>query len=342
MNKTLKEKELLEEALAAFQKNAGAETRIEAITAKPADNADALLRLTRGGKVWRFYAEIKTHITHAKLGQIATQIHRLPEKGILVADYVTPQIADRLKELNIPFIDTAGNVFFNDPPLFIFIKGQKPEKQLRQEQIKRALKPTGLRIVFALLCVPKLENAPYRDLAKAAGVALGTVNWVMRDLKEMGYLIDMGAKGRRLAKKQNLLERWVAAYPEQLKPKLFIGRYRAPDKQWWLNADIARFNAFWGGEVAAAKLTQYLKPELTMIYTDDEPNEFLLNFRLRKDETGDVEIFRKFWRFEFTHKLRITPPLLVYADLLATGEARNIETAKLIYDEELHGLVRED
>ena len=32
-------------------------------------------------------------------------------------------------------------------------------------------------------------------------------------------------------------------------------------------------------------------------------------------------------------------PVLVYADLLATGDARCIETAKLVYDEHLAGLL---
>ncbi|HCN91356.1 MAG TPA: hypothetical protein DIT28_19630, partial [Oxalobacteraceae bacterium] len=42
---------------------------------------------------------------------------------------------------------------------------------------------------------------------------------------------------------------------------------------------------------------------------------------------------RRFWNFpgDPEHD-KLVPPLLVYADLLATGDARCIETAKMIYE----------
>ena len=38
----------------------------------------------------------------------------------------------------------------------------------------------------------------------------------------------------------------------------------------------------------------------------------------------------------------VTPALLTYADLLATGDQRNIETAKIIYDQYLAQFIAED
>ena len=35
-------------------------------------------------------------------------------------------------------------------------------------------------------------------------------------------------------------------------------------------------------------------------------------------------------------------PILIYADLLATGNERNIETARMIYDQHIVQLIRED
>ena len=51
-----------------------------------------------------------------------------------------------------------------------------------------------------------------------------------------------------------------------------------------------------------------------------------------------VEIREKFWGFE-TVEMRpdIVPPLLAFADLLATGEPRNVEAAGMIYDKYLQG-----
>jgi hypothetical protein len=54
---------------------------------------------------------------------------------------------------------------------------------------------------------------------------------------------------------------------------------------------------------------------------------------LLKDPQGDVEILDAFWNFAPPDEHRgIVPPLLVYADLLATGDDRCIEAARLIYD----------
>ena len=86
-----------------------------------------------------------------------------------------------------------------------------------------------------------------------------------------------------------------------------------------------------------------LKPELATVYIRDTPGKFLAANRLRTDPTGNVEILKAFWdtTCDWTDA-GIAPPLLVYADLLAAGDARNIETARRIYDEQLAGLVRED
>jgi hypothetical protein len=38
----------------------------------------------------------------------------------------------------------------------------------------------------------------------------------------------------------------------------------------------------------------------------------------------------------------LVPPLLIYADLMATGDARAIEAAEIIYDKYIARLVRKD
>jgi len=56
-----------------------------------------------------------------------------------------------------------------------------------------------------------------------------------------------------------------------------------------------------------------------------------------------IEILNAFWNFEYDWQYHdLVPPLLIYADLLATTDARNIETAKIIYDQEIIRLIRED
>jgi hypothetical protein len=64
--------------------------------------------------------------------------------------------------------------------------------------------------------------------------------------------------------------------------------------------------------------------------------------RLIKDATGEVELREKFWRFEAPEYPDLVPPLLIYADLLATADDRNIETAQKLYDAHLAELIETD
>jgi hypothetical protein len=340
-----REAELLRTALEVLHSTTGLQMVVEAeeFTDDAGRRVDALVRLNAPGVDRQFVVEVKVRITQATLGMAVHQLERLRQKGLIVTDYVNPNMAERLKAIDMPFLDTAGNAYLNEPPLYVYIKGNKPIEKPHRKPPTRAFQPTGLKVLFALLCHPNLETAPYRDIAKAADVALGTVGWVITDLKELGYLVDMGKRGRTLTNKAKLIERWVTTYPELLRPKLVLGRYRAADRDWWKHAPLHNFQAYWGGEVAAAKLTKYLKPERVTIYTRGKPGELLLTNKLKKDPDGDVELLEAFWQieYEWPHP-EIAPPLLIYADLLATGHARNIETARMIYEQEFAGLIRED
>jgi hypothetical protein len=140
-----------------------------------------------------------------------------------------------------------------------------------------------------------------------------------------------------------LFIRWVNAYPEELRPKKLIGRYRADTFDWWKQADIEKFQAYWGGEIAAAMLTKYLKPEKIAIYTRQPLGKLMLKHKIRKDLKGNIEIYEVFWEFEYPWKHKnIVPPILIYADLLATGDKRNIETADIVYEQEIDRFIRKD
>jgi len=309
------------------------------------EGPDAVIRITWQGMEWHFAAEVTYVLTPAMIGAVVQQLRRHIEKGILVTNHVTPQVAEILKETGTPFLDTAGNAYVNEPPLFVFIKGNKPFKGETGKPQIRAFRPTGLQVVFALLCNPELVKAQYRKIAKAADVALGTVGWVMRDLRQMGYLIEMGKRGRRLIQKEKLLARWATEYPEQLRPKKVLGTFKAAKTDWWKDAELPGPETYWGGEIAAAKLAQHLKPQTATIYTRELKAlfEWLIKNRIRKDPDGNIEILRKFWKFKPDQEYHnLTHPVLIYADLLGTADARNIETAKIIYAQEIAGLIRED
>lgn len=333
------EKTLLLRALAMFHEATGMTFNVE--REKHIDKAgrqiDAIVTLGAKGMKVRFLAEVKPRLTKANL-LLALMARKPEEKLLLITDYVNPVMAEDLKEKKIAFIDAAGNAYINEPPVYVYVKGNKQLEELPKRAKTRAFQATGLKVLFAFFCKPELLNAPYREIAKAADVALGTVGWVLTDLREGGYLVDMGKRGRRLRQKKQLVDRWVTAYPEVLRPKLIIGRYRADNDHWWKDADVRELHAWWGGEVAAAKLTRYLKPEFVTVYAKDRPEKLIIKNKLKKDPNGNVEILDAFWEAE---DKELAPPLLIYADLIATGDARNLETARMIYEKELAGLIGE-
>jgi hypothetical protein len=343
MHQNNKETAILHRAIDMLRKNTGLTVEIEPYPHVADFAPDAVIRIAWQDLGYYFDAEIKNVINRATLGGAIRQLDLFQRKGILVTRYVTPQIAEELKKMNIPFMDMAGNVHINEPPLLIFIKGNKlPGTNLTVVRT-RAFRPAGLKVIFALLCNPGLENAPFREIAEKAKVALGTIGLVMRDLKKLNFLTDTLQGKRRLTRKRVILNRWITEYPEQLKPKQMIGIYRAENRDWWKQADVEGLNIFWGGEIAAARLTEYLKPQKITLYTDKPVGKFLLKNKLKKDPYGNIEILRLFWNFEidWTEK-NLVPPLLIYADLLATGDARNIETARIVYEKELDRFIGKD
>lgn len=343
--KKVKENQLLELALEALRKNLPTQAQIKAVKplCDPRLRADYLLRIVMQRKEIRYYAEVKANVTKADKLLAIMRKADLHHPLLLVTKYINPQLADELRQNGTEFIDAAGNTFINQPPLYVFIKGNKPGIVIKAPPPKRIFKPAGLKVIYGFLCNPGLENKTYREIAAETDVALGTVDWIMKELKELGFLLDMGKRGIRLLQKKKLLQRWVTAYPEQLRPKLTLGRFRG-EYGWWQQKTLCPFKAQWGGEIAAARLTQYLQPQIITIYTmPQELNQLLAENRLRKDETGDVEILKRFWKpLEMWQYKDLVHPILIYADLLTTGNERNIETAKMIYDQHIIQLIRED
>ena len=299
---------------------------------------DRALQMNLFGKEILFCVEIKTNVTKALIGQLLILKDKLPYPLLVATNHVTDYIADQLKQNEIEFIDTAGNAFIRQPPIYIFVKGNSPPDVFKQIQHKYAFRPTGLRVVFAFLCNPDLIKNTYREIAATAGVAIGNIGWIIRELKDLGCMIDMGKRGFKLTQKEKLLNRWVTEYPEKLRPKLLLGRFRG-NTDWWKQKNLNYEYAQWGGEVAAAKLTKFLKPQDITIYTKQTYlNNLLIENKLKKDINGEVEILNCFWKPE---NKDIVHPILIYADLMATGNQRNIETAKIIFERYVIQYIRE-
>ena len=304
--------------------------------ALPGVRPDATIEITVGTERYRYAVEATPRADRAEaLLGLKAVLERHRERALLFTNYITPILAEHCRNLDLQFLDAAGNAYLHAPGLYVFIKGQKPEKHTITTK-QGGGTATALRIIFALLNNRELRTATYREIADVAGVALGAVGRVFDDLEARGY-VTRGAKtvNRRILEPARLLDEWVTNYPIRLRPKLNRRLFRAQTNDWWLKTGLDTDKAWWGGEVAADRLTNYLKPETYTIYlnpdTADGLHQLVREHRLRADPNGDIEVLNAFWKLP-TNPMApdIVPTMLVYADLVATLEPRNLEVAKLI------------
>ncbi|UUZ51570.1 hypothetical protein LP420_20905 [Massilia sp. B-10] len=307
------------------------------------NRADATVELRLAGHAYPYFAEVRQVDRIAALHQVKQQFADVNGAFLLVAPRISSELAERCREIGVQFIDADGNAYLQAPGLFVFIKGQRHANGHALSDVLPG--PGGSvsasRLTFALLCAPELLSAPYRFLSQIAGVSLGAIGPVFNDLAKRGY-ITKAKKDRRFLEKAKLMDEWVTIYASKLRPKLAPRRFSASDRDWWKKIDIEHFDAAWGGEVAADKMTNYLKPEKITIYMNaatmrHKLGKLVIQNKLRADPHGEIEILEKFWDLSLDHEHQAcVPPLLVYADLMASMEPRNLDTAAKIYRQLIH------
>lgn len=310
-------------------------TGIQATVTEPTTpGIDGVIHFTVDGKAHMAFIEVKRHVQPPQM----TQIRRLKEKYdplLVITEHIYPKLKEEMRHLGIAYLETNGNLYYKGRDVLLWLDGQKRTHKKKTNEITgRAFTKTGLKLVFHFLLEPELLNLTYREIAQRTGIVFGNINVVMNDLKQQGFLIALDKNKFALNNRKELLQRWAIGYAEKLKPALKVGNYRFlknDDFLNWKNIPLIPMKTWWGGEPAADLLTDYLRPgELTM-YTLETKKELIQHYRLIPDEKGPVKIFQKFWQIDETGD-NIVPPLLVYVDLVNTGDRRCMDTAEKIYE----------
>ncbi|EKS9796430.1 MULTISPECIES: type IV toxin-antitoxin system AbiEi family antitoxin [Burkholderia] len=341
---SVSEQRVLDEACAAFE---SATRRFRArpvrVSAAWKARADAMIRFDVAGQAFEMPVAVSLRVE--SLSGALAELRRRGEPAapgerslMLVAPYLSAELAAGLTDQGIPFLDTAGNACLTEPEATVMIAGRPKPARTPRRQASRATTPKGLAVMFALATQPGLVAQPYRAIAAASDVALGTVNLAMDDLIARG-LVGQRRNGERLMPDwPRFVQEWVALYPSRLRAKLPSRRFASLAPDWWRGFDFAAFDARLGGEPAADLLTRDLKPAAITVYTHGTAsNRLLLQGRLRPDERGDVEIVEAFWPRSAElawreQEVPVVPPLLIYADLVASGDSRNLSIADRIHD----------
>lgn len=299
---------------------------------------DAVIQI----KSQTFYCLAKKNARNSNLGIIINNINVFQnsissdKKILFVGEYIAKDVADSLMENNINYLDVAGNCYINTDTIKIIIEGRKQIKPKNVNQA-RAFQEAGLKLILLLLSLEESLEYSYRVLADKSNIALGSVSQIMKELEENNFILKTNDK-RIIKNREELIERWVVAYNETLKPRLFRKSYKA------INLDELRKTVnnndnnliFFGGEPAAEKITNYLKPLEYVIYTNEELNQLGKQLKLIPEPEGNVKVYNTCWTENLFNKYsHVAPSLVVYADLIGSGNNRNIETAKMILENEL-------
>lgn len=325
----MKEQGITDLAMLNLEKETGIKT--EWVT-RPGKALDGELYLVLNEQLKKhFYVEVKKQLMLHQLENLA-ELATMRNPLLVIAEYIPPKMKEMMRARKLAYLDAAGNIFIHDNDIYIRIDGNKYTPPVKTGT-NRAFTKTGLKAVFHFLRYPEKINDTYQEIANTTGIAIGNIRNILDGLTEGGYIDLLNKKTMRLVNKKALFERWLTGYGEILKPSLLIGKYHMTNHErftGWQLLPREDYKTFWGGEPAAALLTNNIQPEILTVYTEDTNYPFMAKWKMVPAAHGEIHIYKKFWKENDIFTQDIAPYLLIYADLLLTNDPRNIEIAGLI------------
>ena len=325
---------------------------IRQVRFKPTKNteADGTLTVQTNADTLEYFFIIKKTLNRTHLQHLLTQIQSTGDRPfLLMTDHLSPAMSARLVQSGIQFVDATGNVFLDSPGgLYILVQGEKPSRP-PDTTPERLFQASGLQVLFVLLVDPGSTHLNYRELAAKSGVSLGTVSIIMKELKKRGVLERVGPNAWSFLKKRKVVDQWVGGYGGRLRPKLLQNRYRAPrgDLERTLSGvkrALGTREPSWAvtGGFAADALTGHFRGEQLSLFAKDEViDDLTRDLQWLPSREGDITVFRLFSPTVIMDRtagvtMPVAHPLLVYAELVFQGGERELEAAKILYQQELH------
>lgn len=267
------------------------------------------------------------------------QLEDEPEEPLLVlASSVHARSAQEFRSAGIQFLDAAGNAYLRFAGVIIDVRGRRPDPSTtpgrRPARASAGLfTPRRAQVIFAVLTWPALLDAPVRTLAACAKVSVGQAQSTLKLLDEQGF-IDRWSK--RLLRPETLAEQWSNAFATGLGPKTLVQQFQGDPSHMNLSDHGP---VYVSGEQSAPWIEN---PETATLYVEEFSPGLVFDNRWRTDGVANIMLHSVFWvpPSPDIHPVSSfpapAPPLLVYADLKATGESRQLEAAQQIKEDHAH------
>ncbi|WP_146339529.1 type IV toxin-antitoxin system AbiEi family antitoxin [Nesterenkonia sp. NBAIMH1] len=244
---------------------------------------------------------------------------------------IMPRAADAFREDGINYLDEAGNAHIRFADVLIDVRGRIPKPSLKTSMRpgpqKTLFTPRRAQVIFALLTWPELLSAPLRDIAFYSGASTGQAHDTIKLLRERQFITNRNDDA--LTHRDELIDIWTSEYPSGLGSPTRERRFTGDPQHLVMDDDTV---AYVSGEAAASEIRH-----LTLtLYTSAFNARIAAANRWKRTE-ADANIFVRpqFWLDPRRRSEEIpqgtvqrAPELLIYADLMASREPRQIQMAK--------------
>ncbi|XBH22653.1 type IV toxin-antitoxin system AbiEi family antitoxin [Jonesiaceae bacterium BS-20] len=258
-----------------------------------------------------------------------------PERLLLLGPRITERSATLFRELGICYLDQSGNAFITFDGVHLDVRGRRAPTRnpsLSDAPMHRGgvnlFSPKRAQVIFAILTWPDLLHGPVRNIATTSGVSLGQAQRTLDLLSQYGFIDE--TRSHHLHSPEQLINLWVAAYPSGLGSSKFTKYFSGPIDDLISNNEAIYIS----GEAAVPEL---LRPETLLLYSTKAPTDLIRSHRWRhNDDQPNIFLREKFWqapREADSPGIYSAPWLLVYSDLLASGDDRQREAAEIFLKE---------
>lgn len=285
----------------------------------------------------------RTYLTYATADGVLAQLQAATRKPwVLFAPYIPRPMGRYLAEHDVNYLDLAGNCrLVLGRRYATHVEGRTRE---RPAEARRGLRVPGYLVLFAILAEPKLLEATVRGLAEAAGTGKTAAAEATRRMRDENLLGEVNGR-RFILEKKTLLDRWIAGYATHVRPRLLIGNYRTADQdpealERHLETALGGQPQWaFGGGAAAARLMRLFRGERTVVHLEHAMPDLHKRLRAQRADDGPLVLLRTPGQVAFDGvKPRTVHPLLIYTELLVTGDPRAREAAGELWERYLEYL----
>ena len=272
----------------------------------------------------------RSHLSYALASGLIERARRSSRSSVVFAPYVPGPIGRHLVTHGIGYVDVVGNCHLEtkNRGLLVHVEGKKTA---RDSSTPGGGRLAAYQLIFSILAQPELLKEPLRRVAAAAGIGKTSAGDQLKRLTQQAVI----GKGHILRRRE-LLNRWLSAYPDVVRPAWLQGRYRTK-----ANAPeiIERqITAVWGDKrwafgagAAAWRMHRYYRGDETVVHVGSAPTDELKRLIAIPDRDGPLTVLLTPGTSAYAGlEPHLAHPLLVYTEMITSLDPRLREAASEI------------